>query len=76
MNSSSRLCGVFRSVRHAVANDRCLRKPAVAEAPSEDKNPSLHDIPDCKHHAFSAKRPANYVITFMRTRPPVRRQMI
>ncbi len=26
MNSSSRLCGVFRSVRHAVANDRCVRE--------------------------------------------------
>jgi hypothetical protein len=52
------------------AYDRCLRTPAIAGPPSDDKNPSLHDIPDCKHHDFSAKRSANYVITFMLTRPP------
>ena len=31
MNSSSRLCGVFRSVRHAVANDRCCAKQTFSE---------------------------------------------
>jgi hypothetical protein len=35
MNGSSGLCGVFRSIRHAVANDRCLRIPAGWESSSK-----------------------------------------